>query len=71
MFKHSDMSRNGIIELFEVYNSCKNLNLKLLMDELEDLFLEANQNKYVAIAWFEFMVLCNIVVHLDTKSCSQ
>jgi hypothetical protein len=57
MFKHSDMSCNGIIELFEVYNTCKNLNLKMLMDEREDLFSEANQNKYVAIDQFEFMVL--------------
>jgi Ca2+-binding EF-hand superfamily protein len=53
MFNHSDMNCNGIIELFEVYKTCKNLNLKMLMDELEDLFWEANQNKYVAIDRFE------------------
>jgi hypothetical protein len=51
------MNCNGIIELFEVYNTRKNLNLKMLMDELEDLFLETNQNKYVAVDRFEFMVL--------------
>jgi hypothetical protein len=51
MFKHSDVavSCSGIIELFEVYNTCKNLNLKMLMDELEVLFLEATKTNMLPL----------------------
>lgn len=56
-FKFFDRNHDGFIELSEVYDTCKNLNLTTSMEELKAPFSEVDQNGDGLIDRSEFMVM--------------